>query len=46
MVEVHVVEGAHLPARVDPTLPMHTSHSPSSSASLEEVVVVVLLRQW
>jgi hypothetical protein len=46
MVEVHVVEGAHLPVRADPTLPMHASHSPWSSALLDEVVEVVLLRQW
>jgi hypothetical protein len=46
MVEDHVVEGAHLPARVDPTLPMQASHWPWSAALLEEVVVVVLLRQW
>ena len=48
MVEDHVVEGAHLPPGydADPTLLMQASHWPWSAALLEEVVVVVLLRQW
>jgi hypothetical protein len=45
MVEDQVVEGWHLPARAEPTLPEQASHPPLSAALLEEVVEVVLLRQ-